>query len=146
RAIQGRMAKVVLVEAGPRVLPAFPEPLSAYAQRALERLGVTVRLGEAVTDCAAYGVTLGRDVIPAATVVWAAGVMASPAAGWLQAAKDRAGRVIVGPDLAIPGHPEVFVVGDTAHVDADGAPLPGVAPVAKQEGAYVARVIAARLS
>jgi NADH dehydrogenase len=146
RAIRGRMAKVVLIEAGPRVLPAFPEPLSQYAKRALEGLGVTVRLGEAVTDCGPFGVTLGDDVIPAATVVWAAGVMASPAATWLRADKDRVGRAVVGPDLSIPGHPEVFVIGDTAHVAAGGAPLPGVAPVAKQEGAYVARVIAARLA
>jgi len=146
RAIRGHMAKVVLIEAGPRVLPAFPEPLSLYAKRALEGLGVTVRVGESVTDCRHHGVALGNEVIPAATVIWAAGVMASPAATWLQTATDRAGRAVVAPDLSVPGHPEVFVIGDTAHVDAGGTPLPGVAPVAKQQGAYVASAIAARLS
>jgi NADH dehydrogenase len=140
------MAKVLLVEAGPRVLPTFPEPLSAYARRALERLGVTVLSGEAVTACDARGVTVGGEVIQAGTTIWAAGVMASPAADWLDVEKDRAGRAIVGPDLSVPGAPDVFVIGDTAHVKTGGAPLPGLAPVAKQQGAYVARVIGARLA
>jgi NADH dehydrogenase len=146
RAIRGRMAKVFLVEAGSRVLPTFPEPLSDYARRALEGLGVTVCLGEAVAACNGCGVTLGGEVIPAGTTIWAAGVMASPAAEWLQVTRDRAGRTIVARDLSVPGAPDVFVIGDAAHVDEAGAPLPGLAPVAKQQGAYVARVISARLS
>jgi NADH dehydrogenase len=145
RAIQGHMAKVVLVEAGPRVLPAFPEALSSYARQVLGRLGVTVRTGCAVTACDAAGVALGDEVLNAATVIWAAGVTASPAADWLGVGKDRAGRAVVSPDLSLAGHPEVFVIGDTAHVDAGGAPLPGLAPVAKQEGGYVASVVRARI-
>jgi NADH dehydrogenase FAD-containing subunit len=104
-----------------------------------------VRLGIPVTACDAEGVTVGADRIEGRTVVWAAGVAASPAAKWLAAEKDRAGRVLVGADLVLPGYPEIFVVGDTALAkDAAGKPLPGIAPVAKQQGAYVARVIRAR--
>ena len=145
RAIQSAMAKVVLIEAGPRVLPAFPEALSAYAQRALEKLGVTVRLGQPVTACDEAGVELGGMRIGARTILWAAGVTASPAAGWLQLPKDRAGRAMVAPDLSAPGAPDVYVIGDTAHLEEDGRPLPGVAPVAKQQGAYVGQLIEARL-
>ncbi len=143
------MAKVILVEAGPRLLPSFPASLSAYAGKALARLGVTVRTGQAVTQCDAAGVDLGPEHsgerIAARTLIWAAGVVASPAADWLDVAKDRAGRAIVAPDLSLPGLPEVFVIGDTAHVEADGASLPGVATVAKQQGVYVARLILARI-
>jgi NADH dehydrogenase len=146
RAIQCAMARVVLIEAGPRVLPAFPEPLSAYAQHALEKLGVTVRLGQAVTACDDAGVELGGERIGARTILWAAGVMASPAADWLHLAKDRAGRAIVAPDLSAPGQSGVHVIGDTAHLDVGGRPLPGVAPVAKQQGAYVGRLIASRIA
>ena len=147
RNIDPREARVVLVEAGPRVLTAFPEKLSAAAQRALERLGVEVRLGTPVTQCDADGVTIGEDRLPAATIVWAAGVAASPAARWLNAEHDRAGRVTVGADLTLPGHPEIFCIGDTALAkDANGKQLPGLAPVAKQQGAYVARVLRARLA
>ena len=147
RSIDPREARVLLIEAGERVLPSFPTSLSARAVGALHKLGVEVLTGMAVTECNAEGVTLGNRKIPTATVLWAAGVMASPAAAWLGAAQDRAGRVIVQPDLTLPGHPEIFVVGDTAAVAGpDGKPLPGLAPVAKQQGAYVARAVRARLS
>ena len=147
RKIDPAEASIVLVEAGPRVLAAFPPVLSAAAHRALERLGVQVRLGTPVTRCDAEGVTIGEERLAAATIVWAAGVAASSAGRWLDAEKDRAGRVMVGPDLALPGHPEIFCIGDTAHaLGADGTPLPGLAPVAKQQGAYVARVLRARLA
>jgi NADH dehydrogenase len=145
RSIDPRSARIILVEAAPRVLMPFDETLSATARRALEQLGVEVRLGAAVTDCNADGVRLGSDFIPTRTVIWAAGVMASPAGQWLGAETDRAGRVKVRADLSVPGHPDVFVIGDTAEVtDASGALLPGVAPVAKQQGQYVARVLVAR--
>ncbi|SFD28564.1 NADH dehydrogenase [Bosea sp. CRIB-10] len=141
-----RSARVVLVEAGPRILAGFTEDLSAYAARALERLGVEVRLGQAVSQCRADGVELGGAFLPARTILWAAGVAASPAAEWLEAPADRAGRVRVEPDLSVPGQPDIFVVGDTAFVaGADGKPVPGVAPAAKQEGHYVAKLIKARL-
>jgi NADH dehydrogenase len=147
RNIDPTEANIVLVEAGPRVLAAFPPTLSAAAQRALERLGVEVRLGAAVTQCDEEGVTISDQRLPAATIVWAAGVAASSAARWLEAERDRVGRVIVGPDLTLPGHPEIFCIGDTAHaLGADGQPLPGLAPVAKQQGAHVARVLRARIA
>jgi NADH dehydrogenase len=147
RAINPAEARVILVEAGPRLLPAFPESLSAEAKRALDKLGVEVILGKPVTDCSADGVMVGEVAIPSRTLVWAAGVAASPAARWLDAEKDRLGRVIVGPDLSVPGHPEIFVTGDTAHVPLpDGGTVPGLAPAAKQMGAYAARAIRARLA
>ncbi len=147
RNIDPREARIVLVEAGPRVLPAFPEALSEAARRSLERLGVEVRLGTPVTQCDAEGVTIGEVRLPAATIIWAAGVAASSAARWLGADKDRVGRVMVGADLTLAGHPEIFCIGDTAHVAGpDGKPLPGLAPVAKQQGAYVARLLRARLA
>ena len=147
RHIDTRKARIVLIEAGPRVLPAFREDLSAYAQRSLERLGVEVALGQAVSECKAEGVVYGGKVLPAATILWAAGVQASPAALWLDAPADRAGRLKVAPDLTVPGHPEIFAIGDAAIVARpDGRPVPGIAPAAKQEGAYVARVIRARLA
>ena len=112
----------------------------------LERLGVEVELGQAVTECTAEGVVYGGKTLAAATVIWAAGVQASPAAQWLDAPADRAGRLKVEPDLTVPGHPEIFAIGDSAIVARpDGRPVPGIAPAAKQEGAYVARVIRARL-
>ncbi len=141
-----RSARVVLVEAGPRILAGFTEDLSAYAKRALERLGVEVKLGQPVSQCRADGVELGGTFLPARTILWAAGVAASPAAEWLEAPADRAGRVRVEPDLSAPSQPDIFVVGDTAFVtDADGKQVPGVAPAAKQEGRYVAELIKARL-
>lgn len=141
-----RSARVVLVEAGPRILAGFTEDLSAYAQRALERLGVEVKLGQPVSQCRADGIELGGAFLAARTILWAAGVAASPAAEWLEAPADRAGRVRVEPDLSAPGQPDIFVVGDTAFVaDAGGKQVPGVAPAAKQEGRYVAELIKARL-
>jgi NADH dehydrogenase len=147
RNINPRHARVLLVESGPRVLGPFPPGLSAYAQGALERLGVEVRLGQPVTACDAEGIMLGEERIGAGAVVWAAGVMASPAARWLGLEADRAGRAPVGLDLTIEGRPEISVIGDTASVPgADGRPLPGVAPVAKQQGAYVAAAILKRIA
>ncbi|HEV2302926.1 MAG TPA: NAD(P)/FAD-dependent oxidoreductase [Stellaceae bacterium] len=145
RNIDPGSARIVLVESGPRLLSHFPEPLSAFAERSLARLGVEIRVGTRVSRCDPEGVVLANQRLEAHTIVWAAGVMASPAAKWLDAERDAAGRVLVGPDLTLKGHPEIFVIGDTASVDgADGKPLPGIALVAKQQGAYVARVIAAR--
>lgn len=147
RTIDPRAARIVLVEAGPRVLPAFPPTLSAAAQKSLERLHVEVRLGTPVSNCNESGVTIGEEHLAASTIVWAAGVASSSAAQWLGTEKDRVGRVVVGPDLTVPGHPEIFVIGDTAHVAGkDGNALPGLAPVAKQQGAYVSRVLRARLA
>ena len=147
RHIDPGAARVVLADAGPRVLPSFPESLSQDAERRLKKLGVEVHLDAAVSACHDDGVVVGQTEIPARTVIWAAGVTASPAARWLGVTADRAGRVEVGPDLSIAGHANVFVIGDTAIAkDAAGKPLPGLAPVAKQQGAYVARVIAARIA
>ncbi|MDW9591977.1 NAD(P)/FAD-dependent oxidoreductase [Sinorhizobium meliloti] len=147
RRIDTRLARVVLVEAGPRILPAFSEQLSAYASRELEKLGVEVLTGTPVTDCTDEGVTIGESFVPSRTLVWAAGVQASPAARWVGADADRAGRVKVGPDLTAPDHPDIFVIGDTASViQEDGKPVPGIAPAAKQQGAYVAQVIRGRLT
>ncbi|MCA6124748.1 NAD(P)/FAD-dependent oxidoreductase [Bradyrhizobium sp. WSM 1704] len=146
RHIDTRMARVVLIEAGPRVLAGFPDDLSAYAHRALESLGVEVVLGEAVTECSAEGVVYGGKKLAARTIVWAAGVRASRAAEWLNAPADRAQRLQVEPDLTVPGHPDIFAVGDTVTIkDADGNPVPGIAPAAKQEGRYAAALIKARL-
>lgn len=147
RNIDTRTAKVVLIEAGERILPAFKPELSAYAKKALEKLGVTVELGKPVTDVSADGVTFDGKLLPARTVLWAAGVAASPAAQWLDAPADRAGRVEVLPDLTAPGHRDIFVIGDTAHVQwQDGKLVPGVAPGAKQQGWHVAATIKARLA
>ncbi len=146
RRIDPRSAKIVLVEAGPRVLAAFRERQSSYAQRALERLGVEVRVSAAVTTCDRDGVTIGAERVATATVIWAAGVAAAPVGAWLGAAADRAGRVRVGPDLALPNDPGVFVIGDSALVETPAGRVPGVAPAAKQQGRYVGRVIARRLA
>jgi NADH dehydrogenase len=147
RRIDPRSAQVHLVEAGPRVLAAMPESLSASARRQLERLGVHVHTGAPVTAIDAAGVRIGDADLPARTVLWAAGVAASPLAATLGVARDRAGRVPVGADLALPAHPDIVVAGDLAQVaQADGRPVPGVAPAAKQMGTHVARVIRARLA
>ena len=146
RRIEPRDAHVHLIEAGPRVLPSMPEVLSASAQRQLERLGVEVHLGEAVTSIDDAGVALGDQRIPTRTVLWAAGVAASPLGRQLSEHCDRAGRVPVQPDLSLPDHPDVFVVGDLATVTQDGKPVPGIAPAAKQMGAYAAHAIAKRLA
>ncbi len=146
RSIDPKDARIMLIEAGPRLLPAFAESLSGIAKRSLERLGVEVLLGRAVTECSCAGVALGEERIAAGTIIWAAGVMASPAAKWLGAECDRAGRVKVKPDFTVPGHADIFVIGDTAAaMNQNGQPLPGVAPVAKQAGRYVAQVIEVRL-
>ena len=145
RAIDPRCARIILVEAAPRLLTPFDPSLSDAAKTSLEQLGVDVRLGAAVTACDAEGVSIGAERIEARTVIWGAGVMASPAGRWLGAETDRAGRVKVSRDLSVPGHPDIFVIGDTAAASReDGAPFPGVAPVAKQQGCYVARLLLAR--
>jgi NADH dehydrogenase/putative oxidoreductase len=146
RAIDPATARVILVHSGPHLLPSFPQALSHEAALALQRLGVDVRLGAKAEGVDKTGLIVGGEFLPARTILWAAGVMASPAATWLQAAADRAGRVIVGPDLALSDHPEIFVVGDTAASSAwRGNPVPGLAPAAKQGGAYAARVVRMRL-
>lgn len=147
RRIDSRKARVLLVEAGPRVLPAMPDKLSDYAVGALGKLGVEVRLGDAVTHCDAQGVKIGDEAIPAATILWAAGVQASPASRWLGAEADRAGRVVVREDLSVADHANIFVIGDTAAVnDAEGNPVPGIAPAAKQQGRYVAKLIRSEMA
>ena len=147
RNIDPSKARVRLIEAGPRVLAAFPEDLSTKAKRQLEKLGVEVVLDAPVKDIDANGYVLGDRFVPAKTVVWAAGVAASPLGALLGAPLDRAGRVLVQPDLSVPGHPDVFVAGDLASLaQADGKPVPGVAPAAKQMGRLVAHNIRMRLS
>jgi NADH dehydrogenase/putative oxidoreductase len=139
-------SRILLVQAGPRVLPQFQEPLSGFAQRSLEALGVEVRCDSRVEAIDAEGVVVNGARIRAGTVLWAAGVRASPAASWLALPADPAGRLKVGEDLSVPGLPEVFAIGDTALALAwDGRPVPGLAPAAKQGGAYVAAVLRARL-
>ena len=146
RHIDTRKARVVLIEAGARVLPAFTEDLSAYAQRSLERLGIEVQLGQAVRECSAEGVIYGDQRLTAKVILWAAGVRASAAAAWAGLPADQAGRAKVEADLTAPGHADVFVIGDTATINAwRGKPVPGIAPAAKQQGAHVARTIRARL-
>jgi NADH:ubiquinone reductase (H+-translocating) len=147
RRIDPRSARIVLVEAGPRLLPTFPPSLSNYARRTLTRSGVEVRTDTLVTNCDANGVDLKNGRIDAGTVIWAAGIAPSPAVRWLNAEADRAGRVKVGPDLSVPGRPEIFVIGDTAAVvDSKGQPVPGIAPAAKQMGKYVGKLISARIA
>jgi NADH dehydrogenase len=145
RRIRGQRARIVLVDSGSRVLSTFCPSLSAYAKGALEALGVEVRLGCPVRHCDDGGVEVGDDRIDAANVFWAAGVQASPAGSWLDAETDRAGRVYVEPDLTLPRHREVFVIGDCAHIRDGDRAVPGVAPAAKQAGVYAAKAIAARL-
>ena len=145
RRIDPSTARVILVEAGGRILPTFPETLSSNAATSLERLGVEVRSGAAVTDCDTDGVVIGTERIAARTVLWAAGVAASPVAQWLDLPGDAAGRVTVAGDLSVPGHPDVYVVGDAARVAWGEQLVPGIAPAAKQMGAYVARSIRAHV-
>jgi len=129
------------------VLPALSDDLSKYASESLIKMGVDVRTDTRVTGCDERGVDLANGRIDAGTIIWAAGVVASPAARWLNAEHDRAGRVLVKNDLSVPGHPNVFVIGDSATVnDESGKPVPGVAPAAKQMGAYVGKLIAARIT
>ena len=141
RSIDPASARVALIEAGPRILPAFAPALSEEAARELAGLGVEVITGAAATSVDATGVSLGERRLQARNVLWAAGVAASPIAGSLGIALDRAGRVPVAPDLTLPGHPEVFVIGDLAALRQDGKPVPGVAPAAKQMGRHAARNI-----
>ena len=142
RHIDPRLARVILIEAGPRILPSFPAELARRAMRDLESLGVQVWTSSTVTGIDANGVDVGPERIQTATALWAAGVQASPLAKSLDAPLDRSGRVLVERDLSVPGHPEIFAIGDMASArDEDGSPFPGLAPVAKQEGAHVARTI-----
>jgi NADH:ubiquinone reductase (H+-translocating) len=146
RHIDPRTARIILVEAGPRILPTFPEALAQKAQRALQHLGVEVRTGTPVEAIDENGVGVAGSHIAAKTVIWSAGVKASAAGQWLKAGVDRGGRVKVLEDLSLPGHSNIFVIGDTASATQDGKPLPGVAPVAMQAGRYVASIIAQRVA
>jgi NADH dehydrogenase len=146
RHIDTRKSRVVLIEAGQRILPSFDEDLSSYAHEALVRLGVEVHLGAAVRECNADGVVYGDQSLPAKVILWAAGVRASAAAAWVGLPTDGAGRARVESDLTAPGRPEIFVIGDTATISAwQGKPVPGIAPAAKQQGLHVAATIKARL-
>ncbi len=146
RRIDPRSARIVLVDMASRVLGTFAEDLSEAAKERLERLGVEVKLGKGVDLIDENGVVAGGERIASKTVIWTAGVAPSPAGKWLAVETDRAGRVKIQPDLTVPGHPEVFVVGDTASLLQDGKPLPGVAQVAMQEGRYAGKLINLRLS
>ncbi len=144
RRIDPATSRIVLIEAGPRLLPTFPENLSRYAQSTLERMGIEVLLGRPVTGCDSDGVMVGAQRIDARVIMWAAGIVASPAAQWIAAAHDRAGRITVDPQLNLPGRANVFVIGDLASVR-NAAPVPGIAPAAKQMGRYVGHLIATRV-
>jgi NADH:ubiquinone reductase (H+-translocating) len=145
RHIDTHMARIILIEAAPRILSTFPESLARKSQKKLTSMGVEVRTGTPVSEIDERGVVVNAERIAAKTVIWSAGVLASPAGKWLGTEVDRAGRVKVASDLSVPGHPNVFVIGDTASVMQDGKPLPGVAPVAMQAGRYVASVITHRV-
>jgi NADH dehydrogenase len=143
RHIDPRSSRILLIEGGPRILPTFSEKLAAYADRSLRKMGVEIMTGAMVTECRRDGVSLGEKRIESEAIVWAAGVVAGPAANWIGAEQDRAGRIKVEPDLSVPGHPEIFAVGDTAVLP---NPIPGIAPAAKQMGRYVGKLIAARIA
>ena len=146
RRIDPSLARIVLIDQSPRVLGSFSEDLSSAAKDRLKALGVEVLLGRRVEHIDRAGVIVAGERILSNTVIWTAGVSPSPAARWLSAESDHAGRVCVQHDLSVPGHPEIFVVGDTARLDQDGKPLPGVAQVAMQQGRYASRLIARRLA
>jgi len=146
RHIDPKQARIILIEAMPRILSAFPESLARKTQKRLSRMGVEVRTGTPVLNIDEHGVTVPGEHIKADTIIWSAGVGASPAAKWLNAEADRAGRVKVASDLSVPGHSNIFVIGDTASVQQHGKPVPGVAPAAIQEGHYVASVITQRIN
>ena len=148
RRIDPRTARIVLIEAGPRLLPTFSEQHSNYARDTLAAMGVDVMTLSPVLECDERGVDLASGRIEAGSVIWAAGVMASPAAQWLSAEHDRGGRVVVRPDLSLQGFNDIFVIGDTASVkdDASGRPVPGLASAAKQMGKYVGKLVAARVA
>jgi NADH dehydrogenase FAD-containing subunit len=145
RRIDPASARIVLVDMAPRVLGPFSEDLSKAAKAHLERLGVEVRLGHSVDKIDADGIVVAGDRIASKTVIWTAGVAPSPAGKWLNAETDRAGRVRIQKDLTVPGHAEIFVVGDTASLDENGKPLPGVAQVALQQGRYAGKLIRSRI-
>jgi NADH dehydrogenase len=146
RRIDPASAKVILIDQANRILGAFEEGLSLKAQKHLEGLGVEVRLGHGIQQIDENGVVVGGERIPSKTVIWAAGVAASPIGKWLKAETDRAGRVRIQKDLTVGGHRNIFVVGDTSSLDQDGRPLPGVAQVAMQQGDYAGRLIARRVT
>jgi NADH dehydrogenase len=147
RRIDPRTARIVLIEGGPRLLPTFSEQHSSYARDTLVAMGVDVMTSSPVLECDGRGVDLAGGRIEAGSVIWAAGVMASPAAQWISAEHDRGGRVVVRPDLSLQDYNDIFVIGDTASVkDASGRPVPGLASAAKQMGKYVAKLIAARVA
>ena len=146
RRIDPSLARIVLVDRGKRVLGTFAEDLSEAARKQLEELGVEVRIGQEVQQIDAEGVIVGGERIASKTVIWTAGVTPSPAGKWLGVETDRSGRVRIQGDLTVPGHPEIMVVGDTASLDQDGKPLPGVAQVAIQEGRYAGRLIRSRIA
>jgi NADH dehydrogenase len=146
RRIDPASARIVLVDMAPRVLGPFSEDLSKAAKARLEKLGVEVRLGHSVDQIDADGITVGGERIASKTVIWTAGVAPSPAGKWLKVETDRAGRVRVQSDVTVPGHPEIFVVGDTASFEENGKPLPGVAQVAMQQGRYAGKVIHRRIT
>jgi NADH dehydrogenase FAD-containing subunit len=145
RRIDPAAARIVLVDMAPRVLPTFTKDLSEAARIRLQRLGVEVRLGQSVDHIDAEGIIVAGERIVSKTVIWTAGVAPSPAGKWLNVDTDRAGRVRVQPDLTVPGHPEISVVGDTASLDQNGKPLPGVAQVALQQGRYAGKLIHSRI-
>jgi NADH dehydrogenase len=144
RRIDPQQARIILAEAMPRILGNFPEQLSRKAKARLEKVGVEVRTGQPVKAIDEESVVIGDERIPCRTVIWTAGVTPSPAGKWLNAPTDRGGRVRVEPNCSVPGYPRVFVIGDTASLDQDGKPLPGVAQVAMQQGRYVGKVISSR--
>ncbi len=146
RRIDPTSARIVLVDMAPRVLPPFSEDLSEAAKRRLEDLGVEVRLGHSVDQIDDDGIVVAGERIASKTVIWTAGVAPSPAGKWLKVETDRAGRVRVQKDVTVPGHPEIFVVGDTASFEENGKPLPGVAQVAMQQGRYAGKVIHSRVT
>ncbi|HEV3350585.1 MAG TPA: NAD(P)/FAD-dependent oxidoreductase [Methylomirabilota bacterium] len=146
RRIDPSTARIILVDRGTRVLGTFADDLSRAAKERLEKLGVEVRLGQGVDQIDANGVTVAGERIASKTVIWTAGVAPSPAGEWLKGETDRAGRVRVQTDLTVAGHPEIFVIGDTASLDQDGKPLPGVAQVAMQQGRYAGRLIHRRVT
>jgi len=146
RRIDPTSARIVLVDRGPRVLGPFSEHLSQAAKKRLENLGVEVRLGQSVDEIDADGIVVAGERIYSKTVIWTAGVAPSPAGSWLKTETDRAGRVRVQEDLSVPGHPEIFVVGDTAYLEENGKPLAGVAQVAMQQGRYAAKVLHSRVT
>ena len=147
RRIDPRTARIVLIEGGPRLLPTFSERHSNYARDTLAAMGVDVMTSNPVLECDSRGVDLAGGRVEAGSVIWAAGITASPAAQWISAERDRGGRVVVRPDLSLHGFSDIFVIGDTASVkDANGRPVPGLASAAKQMGKYVGKLIAARVA